>query len=258
MSLSSTNKNVLASEGFDIIGRHLYRTQWTGHEIIARELLPQGEPKKAETEAERAAFERWREVSKKLGIVLQEGEVPFFITRRDGKKFNDVSHWFLPPRQITLGLFWAADLRSDLGLDADEVRFIGGKTDASVRDLLNVPPASQNPAATWRGSRLYMDRSALEGQFQNSTNAHPSENDEKHSKRKHDAADDALLENRIYNVLTLARQKWPDSNKRPGYKPMAKELVRVHGKSLGFKFETVRKILAGTYPASKRRGISGL
>jgi hypothetical protein len=258
MSLSSPNKNVLASEGFDIIGRHLYRTQWTGHELIARELLPQGERKKAETEAEPTAFERWREVSKKLMVVLQEGDVPFFITRRDGKMFNDVSHWFLPPRQITLGLFWAADLRSDLGLDADEVRFIGGKTDASVRDLLNVPPASENPAAKWRGSRLYMDRSALKGRFESSTTAHPSENDEKHSKRKHDAADEALLKNRIDKVLTLARKKWPNSNNRPGYKPMARELVREHGKSLGFKFETVRKILAGTYPASKRLGISGL
>ncbi len=258
MSSPSPNKIVLASEGFDIIGRHLYRSKWTGHELIARELLPQGEPKEAETEAERAAFERWREVRKKLEVVLQEGDVPFFITRRDGKQFNDVSHWFLPPRQITLGLFWAADLRSNLGLDADEVRFIGGETDASVRDLLNVPPASENPAARWRGSRLYMDRSALEGRFESSTTAHPSENDEKHSKRKHDAIDDARLKNRIDNVIISARKKWPDSKKRPAYKEMAKELVRVHGKSLGFQFETVRKILAGTYPASKRRGISGL
>ena len=119
MSSPSPSKFVLASEGFDIIGRCLYRSQWTGHELIAREPLPQDEPKKAETEAEPAAFERWREVRKKLEVVLQEGDVPFFITRRDGKKFNDVSHWFLPPRQITLGLFWAADLRSNLGLDED-------------------------------------------------------------------------------------------------------------------------------------------
>jgi hypothetical protein len=258
MSLSSPNKSLLASEGFDIIGRRLYSSQWTGHELIARELPPQGEPKEAETEAERAAFERWREVRKKLEVVLQEGDVPFFITRRDGEMFNDVSHWFLPPHQITLGLFWAADLRSGLGLDADEVRFIGGETDASVRDLLNVPPASENPAAAWRGSRLYMDRNALEGQFESNTTAHSSEKNEKHFKRKHDAADEALVKNRINKVLALARKRWPDSRKRPDYATMARELVREHRTSLELRFEAVRKILAGSYSASKRRGIPGL
>jgi hypothetical protein len=85
----------------------------------------------------------------------------------------------------------------------------------------------------------------------------PSENDKTPSNRKHDAIDDAALRNRIDNVLVLARKKW-DSKSHPGYKPMARELVRVHGRSLGFKFDTVRKILDGTYSASKRLGISGL
>ena len=82
--------------------------------------------------------------------------------------------------------------------------------------------------------------------------------DKKPSSRKHDAIDDALLKNRISNVLALARDRWPDPKRRPGYKPMAKELVRAQGKSLEFKSETVRKILAGTYSASQRLGISKL
>jgi hypothetical protein len=66
------------------------------------------------------------------------------------------------------------------------------------------------------------------------------------------------LKNLIKNVLTLANKKWPDPEKRPGIAPMAKELVREHGKSLEFKLETIRKILAGTYPASKHLGIPGI
>ncbi len=258
MSLPSPNKNVLASEGFDIIGRHLYRSQWTGHELIARELLPQGEPKEAETEAERAAFERWREVRKKLEVVLQEGDVPFFIIRRDGKKFNDVSHWFLPPRQITLGLFWAADLRSNIGLDADEVRFIGGETDASARDLVNVPPASENPAARWRGSRLYMDRSALEGQFPEATEHVAEESISGRRPKGRDRTKDAQLKNRIEAVLTKARHQWPNPKKMPGLNAMAKELERLTGHELDYKHSAIKQILTGTYPASVRLGIKGL
>ncbi len=93
---------------------------------------------------------------------------------------------------------------------------------------------------------------------ESSPSAHSSKHDKKPSSRKHDAIDDALLKNRISNVLALARDRWPDPKRRPGYMPMAKELVRAQGKSLEFKSETVRKILAGTYPTSQRLGISKL
>jgi hypothetical protein len=67
-----------------------------------------------------------------------------------------------------------------------------------------------------------------------------------------------MLKNRIEMVLALARRKWPDPKSRPGVKPMARELVRLHRNELGYKFDAVRRILDGTYSVSRRFGISGL
>ncbi len=50
----------------------------------------------------------------------------------------------------------------------------------------------------------------------------------------------------------------PDPKKRPEINVMAKELARLHKKELGYKFETIRKILKGTYETSLRPKIAGL
>ncbi len=76
--------------------------------------------------------------------------------------------------------------------------------------------------------------------------------------RKRDVEADAKLKPRIEMVLAKARNTWPDKSKRPGIKPMARELERTHGKELGFKFSTIRKILDGTYRPAERFGIRGL
>ena len=87
----------------------------------------------------------------------------------------------------------------------------------------------------------------------------PSEQETKHPiARKHDKEEEAKREIKIKNVLALARRDYPNSKKRPGIRPMAKELVRKHGAKLGFKENTVRKILDGSYPASKNLEIPGL
>ena len=92
------------------------------------------------------------------------------------------------------------------------------------------------------------------------TKAHEPEPSDKQEKpqrnRKRDAKTDAILKTRIETVKAAARTKWP--KKQPGFRTMAKHLESTHGKKLGFKFEAIRQILKGTYPASKNLGIPGL
>ena len=76
--------------------------------------------------------------------------------------------------------------------------------------------------------------------------------------RKRDVEADAKQRIRIEKVLAKARTLWPDAKNRPGIKPMAGELVRNHRNNLDYKFGAVCKILDGTYPASRRRGIPGI
>lgn len=73
--------------------------------------------------------------------------------------------------------------------------------------------------------------------------------------RKHDTEADAMLRNKIEKVLAAARSIAPKNHL--DLRPLSAEVYR-SGKSPGFREETVRKILAGTYPAQKRLGIRGL
>ena len=85
----------------------------------------------------------------------------------------------------------------------------------------------------------------------------PGESKDK-PKRKRDVGADHLREIKIRAVLAKARREWPNGKKFPGVKPAARELVRKHRDKLNYKFATVCKILDGTYPASRRLGISGI
>ncbi len=76
--------------------------------------------------------------------------------------------------------------------------------------------------------------------------------------RRRDKQAEAILRIKIEKVLVKARRKWPDPKRRLGNKTMAKELVRENGKELGYAASTVRQILDGTYPASKRLGFDRL
>ncbi len=67
---------------------------------------------------------------------------------------------------------------------------------------------------------------------------------------------EAALTNRIKMVLAAARTTWPDPKKRPEIKPMAIKLAG--DKKLNFSWETIRKILSGTYEPMKRRDIPKL
>lgn len=76
--------------------------------------------------------------------------------------------------------------------------------------------------------------------------------------RKHDPIQDGLLRNKIENVLACARKLAPDPKKRLPIRAMAAELERKLPKDVGYSRSTIRKILQGTYSASKRLGIAGL
>ncbi len=73
--------------------------------------------------------------------------------------------------------------------------------------------------------------------------------------RKHDTETDAMLRNKIEQVLAAARVI--DTKNRMELRPLSAE-VHLRRKKQGFCIETVRKILAGRYPAQKRLGIRGL
>lgn len=86
----------------------------------------------------------------------------------------------------------------------------------------------------------------------------PGEEKKPQARRSRDVEADANLTNRIEMVLAKARRRWPDPKKRPEIDVMAKELERLYGKELGYKFQTIRKILRGTYRSLVRLGIPGL
>ena len=83
--------------------------------------------------------------------------------------------------------------------------------------------------------------------------------------RKTDVVADRMREIRIKKVLAITRRRWPDPKRRPEIDLMARELERLdrepklpHSEQHGYKFETIRKILRGTYKTSVRFDIAGL
>ena len=54
------------------------------------------------------------------------------------------------------------------------------------------------------------------------------------------------------------RRRSISCNASSGIRPMATHLANTYKKKLGFKFETIRQILSGTYSASIRLSIPGL
>lgn len=69
---------------------------------------------------------------------------------------------------------------------------------------------------------------------------------------------DAVLRNKIEIVLATAIRLWRPQN-RPGRNEMAKQLANEpQVKNTGYTAQTIRKILNGSYSASRRLGIPGL
>jgi hypothetical protein len=186
-----------------------------------------------------------RAAGKLLRARLDAGTIPSAIITNRGPRID------IPP-EIWGGEEWYRALRHDQVRFAYALSMVAGRPVVN-RDALE---AAFNPDRDSEAETQSEPEPPEEIEAAVSPEASPAQPTKK--RRSHDAIDDARLRNRINNVITLARNKWPDQKKRPGPRIMAKELQRTHGKSLEFKSETVRKILDGTYPPSKRLGISGI
>ena len=77
-------------------------------------------------------------------------------------------------------------------------------------------------------------------------------------RRQHDPIEDAALRARIETVLAAAKRHWPCLDDIPGRNKMSRILVADETvKEIGYTEHTVRKILGGDYPASRRLNIPG-
>ncbi len=76
--------------------------------------------------------------------------------------------------------------------------------------------------------------------------------------RRRDPVEDAELKVRIETVLAAAKRHWPCLDEVPGRNKMSRILVADETiKEIGYTEHTVRKILGGDYPASRRLNIPG-
>lgn len=74
----------------------------------------------------------------------------------------------------------------------------------------------------------------------------------------HDPVEDAILRGKIETVLAEAKRRWPSLDEIPGRNKMSRILAADEAvKALGYTEHTVRKILGGDYPASRRLNIPG-
>ena len=80
----------------------------------------------------------------------------------------------------------------------------------------------------------------------------------KPQQRRHDAEHDTVLRNKIKTVLAVAKRRWPRPDQIPGRNQMARLLAaNVTLKKNGYKESTLRKILGGSYSASRRLKLPG-
>jgi len=72
--------------------------------------------------------------------------------------------------------------------------------------------------------------------------------------RKNDKLNEARTGNKVRKVLNAARHRWPNKKAAPDIRIMARLLCK-DTDSIGYSFETVRKILAGKYDPMKKLNI---
>jgi hypothetical protein len=76
--------------------------------------------------------------------------------------------------------------------------------------------------------------------------------------RRQNAEQNAIMKLKIESVLAAAKRLWPEGKAPPGRNQAARLLAAERTvKETGYSEQTIRKILNGTYPASRRLGIPG-
>ncbi len=74
--------------------------------------------------------------------------------------------------------------------------------------------------------------------------------------RQHNIEEDLIIRNKIETVLAVAKRLWPSTNQVPGRNQMARLLAADDAvRHTGYKEPTIRKILNGSYAASRRLNI---
>lgn len=234
-----------------------------------------------------AAYLRHLSASRELLAALRYGHVLSWVVTESGTRIDVAAHWLEEPMQVSVGAFFGKDQRAMLKIGTDEILSID-RSRASLAELVKqlssvqpvdatvYKPARQKDRPQWSFGRFYVDQAVLVARLSETAEqsspqtfidpqgavsalaSHPASTATRKVRRIRDPQEDAMLKNRIEMVLALARRKWPDPKSRPGVKPMARELVRLHRNELGYKFDAVRRILDGTYSVSRRFGISGL
>lgn len=169
-----------------------------------------------------------------MNVIQKERRMGTHLIDDDGEKWANPIRW----RKVTF--------------DRDEIE--------RLRDENGAWPLNERSelAATDEPSAAPAADGAVENQMPAQATPAASSNMKPQGNCKRDGVADAALKPRIKRVLAIARRKWPDPKKRPEIDVMAKELARVHSRELQYKFETIRKILKGTYKTSKRLDIDGL
>lgn len=121
--------------------------------------------------------------------------------------------------------------------------------------LLQLGEGAKPEDLKWQNRRLLLKVEKLEKWL---TGTSVSDEDKKRKPRKHNADQDFKLRNKIETVLAAAKRLYPDPKKMPEKNQLARllevdDLVR----PTEYKYETIRKILDGSYSASKRLDIPG-
>lgn len=167
------------------------------------------------------AREQERNARKRLSDALVAGELTAEI---EGDHSIHLSYWDQPPAATTLitGIFEA-----------------GNTTDPNI--------------TRWQNHPVLLNQK----QFNRWLKGVPGLQDQTRGRRM-DPAKDATLEIKIRQVLATAKRLWSKDKPVHGYRQAAKLLAADRSlKDIGYSVETIRKILDGTYSASKRLGIPG-
>ena len=168
-----------------------------------------------------AVRQQGQEARGQLGIALANGNLTALI--EDGPSVRP-SYWSQPQAETTL---------------------ITG-----ILELGNFPDPE---ISKWQNSRVLLTQKKFDIWLRNI----PGLSTETRGRRQ-SAEKDATVKSKIQLILAAARRLWPEGKVPPGRNQAARLLTNEGTvKETGYSEETLRKILNGTYPASRRLGIRG-
>ena len=129
----------------------------------------------------------------------------------------------------------------------------GASTTIRIGDLQR-GEATKSEDLQWQHHRALFERVEFDAWLHGSPSGKPER-----KLRKHDPGHEAALSNRIETVLAVANRLMGRSDGRLGRNELAQLVAdESTAKDTGYKYETIRKIIRGSYSASRRLGIPGI